>query len=128
MDPRTTPQGETRRTESSGLLPARDHRRSRRRALPGTFVAIEAPDISGNYCWGARAIDINGDGMRLVLPPELPRGATLLLSMCLDSATEFDRVPAVVVRQDSEGGNGAVEFRMWPDAARLKLLNFLLER
>lgn len=102
-----------------------DRRRSRRRDAYGTFVAIEAPSVTKEACWSGTLMDVNGDGMALTLPEELEPKVEVFLTLGLDQHTHLERVPAVVVRQ--EGGAGAVEFKDWAEADRLKLLSFLLE-
>ncbi len=102
-----------------------ERRRSRRREAYGTFVAIEAPSVSKDACWSATLMDINGDGMALTMPDELKPKVEVFLTLGLDQHTHLERVPAVVVRM--EDGLGAVEFKQWPEAERLKLLVFLLE-
>lgn len=105
--------------------PGGERRRSRRREAYGTFIAIEAPSVSEDFCWSGTLMDINGDGLALTLPPELAPGVKVKLTMGLDQDTHLDRVPAVVVRY--EEGVGAVRFEKWPEEERLKLLSFLLE-
>ncbi len=102
-----------------------DRRRSRRREAYGKFVAIEAPSVSEEACWSGTLMDINGDGMALILPDELTPEIEVFLTLGLDQHTHLERVPAVVVRQ--EDGLGAVEFKKWPEEDRLKLLSYLLE-
>ena len=103
----------------------RERRRSRRREAYGKFVAIEAPSVSQDACWSGTLMDINGDGMALTMPEELGPKVEVFLTLGLDQHTHLERVPAVVVRQES--GLGAVEFKEWPEEERLKLLNYLLE-
>ncbi len=103
---------------------AAERRRSRRLDAYGTFVAIEAPSVSEDFCWSSKLIDINGDGMALTLPPELTPGVELFLTFGLDKEAHLNRVPAVVRRQ--EEGTGAVRFEAWPEVDRLKLLRYLL--
>jgi hypothetical protein len=90
------------------------------------FVAVEASATSEGFSWAGNAVDINGDGLAMALPPEVEEGTDVLLTFTLDG-TEFARLPAAVVRQDREFGGGALEFGEWPEEARLALLGFLLE-
>lgn len=99
-------------------------RRSRRRALSGVLVEIEGPDLS-QQVWVADALDLNADGMGLVLPPALPIATPVLLTFRLDEAHEFSRVPAVVKHREPLAGNGGVHFGAWSDADRLRLLEHL---
>ena len=78
-------------------------RRSRRLPIPGVRVDV-TPEGEADTRWTCSAIDINGDGMALTLPPELPVGTRLRLSFDADEATAFDAVPCVVIRQDPADG------------------------
>lgn len=98
-------------------------RRSRRRPIPGTFVAIDAPSISDSH-WVVDAIDINADGIGLVLPPDLAAGTQVQLSFRLGENVAFSRVPAVVLHHD--GLSAGVRFLAWPEGERLKLLEHLV--
>ena len=69
-------------------------RRTRRAAVNGLLVAVDAPELSSDP-WVVDAIDINASGLGLVLPPELLEGTEVLLSFRLDEH-EFSRLPAVV--------------------------------
>ncbi len=100
-----------------------DGRRSRRRPIHGILVAIEAPAFPEGH-WVADAIDINANGMGLVLPPELEAGTEVRLSFRLDDEVELSRVPATV--RHREGLSGGVRFSRWSDADRLKLLEYLV--
>ena len=102
---------------------ASERRRSRRRGLPGLFVALEAATDS-ELCWAGNAIDVNGDGLGLALPPEVQEDSEVLLTFHLDGV-DYQRVPAVVLRRDE--GIGAVRFTEWPDGLRLALVTYLLE-
>lgn len=104
-----------------------NRRRSRRRPLPRVFVAVEDSEESEGFTWAGNAVDINGDGLAMALPPEATEGATVRLTFTLGD-TEFARLPAVVVRQDREFGVGALRFGDWPEEARLALLSYLLDR
>lgn len=105
-----------------------ERRRSRRRALPGAFVAVEAPKLSTDLCWAGSAIDINGDGMGLVLPQEVKPGDEVLLTFRLDEERTVQRVPSVVLRQEGGYGFGAVKFEPWAVEDRLALVSYLLEQ
>ncbi|MEM8993925.1 MAG: PilZ domain-containing protein [Acidobacteriota bacterium] len=94
-----------------------------RRNIHGVLVALDAPQVA-DQPWVVDAIDINANGMGLVLPPELEEGVEVLLSFKLDPSIEFSRLPAVVRHQIS--ATGGVSFQPWPSAERLKLLEFLV--
>jgi hypothetical protein len=121
MDPRA-------QTHPTLVFPAvaGDRRRSRRRLVPDVFVMLGAP-TSQKPSWAGNAVDINGDGLGLALPPEVEVGSEVLLSFRLGD-TAYERLPATVLRQDREFGVGAVRFGGWPLEARQALLSFLLER
>jgi len=102
-----------------------DRRRSRRREAFGTFVAIEAPSVSRDFCWSGTLIDINGDGMALTLPPAMYPGVKVRLTVGLGPDAYLERVPAVIIRLKE--GVGAVRFDAWPEEDRLKLLSYLLD-
>lgn len=97
--------------------------RRNRLAIHGILVAIDAPDLS-SHPWVVDAIDISSSGMGLVLPPEIEEGRRVLLSFELDDHTRFSRVPALVRHQMTQ--SGGVEFKQWPSAERLKLLEYLV--
>lgn len=105
--------------------PTRERRRTRRREAYGTFIAVEAPSVSKDFCWSSTLIDISGDGMALTLPPELFPGIKVCLSLGLGPSLYLQRVPAVVIRLKE--GVGAVRFEAWPEEERLKLLSYLLD-
>lgn len=99
-------------------------RRSRRIAIPGVLIAVDAPGIAEEP-WVVDALDISAFGLGLMLPPELAEGTEVLLSFKLDEQLEFSRLPATV--QHREGtSSGGVRFNRWPDAERLKLLEYLV--
>lgn len=91
------------------------------------FVAVEDEDAAERFTWAGNAVDINGDGLAMALPPEVEEGTRVLLTFTLDG-TEFARLPGVVVRQDREFGVAALRFGEWPETARLALLDALLVR
>lgn len=93
--------------------------------VPDVFVMLAAPSAP-TPTWAGNAVDINGDGLGLALPPEVEVGIEVLLSFHL-GASSFERLPAVVLRQDREFGVGAVRFGAWPLDVRLSLLSYLLE-
>ncbi len=103
--------------------PATQPRRSRRRPIAGVLVAIDAPGIAEKP-WVVDAVDINADGMGLVLPRDLQAGSHVQLSFQLDEAASFARVPAVVLHR--EGPTGGVRFLSWDSGERLKLLEYLV--
>lgn len=97
-------------------------RRTRRAPIHGLLIAVDAPELSSEH-WVVDGIDLNSRGMGLVLPPELLEGTRVLLSFRLDDR-ELSRLPATV--QHKIGVSGGVSFDPWPDAERLKLLEFLV--
>lgn len=105
---------------------ARSRRQARRMPLGGLLVAIDAPDVSPEP-WVVDAIDVNSQGMGLVLPPELPAGSRVDLSFKLGDSAEFSRLPATVLHSRSDSV-GAVGFEPWPPAERLELLEYLVRR
>lgn len=100
-------------------------RRSRRRLISGTLVEVDAPTVSDKP-WVVDAVDVNADGMGLVLPRALRPGTDVLLTFRLDESCVFSRVPAVVLHREPQAGGGGVRFRAWPDADRLRLLEHLV--
>lgn len=99
-------------------------RRSRRLPIPGVSVDVTLEGEADNR-WTCSAIDINGDGMALTLPPDVAIGTRLRLSFRPDETTEFDAVPCVVIRQDLVGGHGAVMFYGWGEESVIELWAFL---
>lgn len=98
-------------------------RSTRRVAIHGVLVALDAPNVATRP-WVVDAIDLNGSGMGLVLPPELPEGTEVKLSFKLSAEVELSQMPAVVRHQ--EGSSGGVVFAVWPQSERLKLLEWLV--
>jgi hypothetical protein len=78
--------------------------------------------------WMCSAVDINGDGMALILPPDATPGSRLRLSFEPDEVTSFHAVPCVVTRQDAATGYGAVEFAGWSEENLIELWAFLVSR
>lgn len=100
-------------------------RRARRRLpIQGVLVAIDAPEVADRH-FVVDALDINSLGLGLVLPPELSEGTVVELTFKLRDDTVFSRVGAVVRHQ--MGSSGGVSFEGWPAAARVKLLEYLIE-
>ncbi len=104
--------------------PMSQPRRSRRRAIAGVLVEIEAPTL-GIEVWVGEAFDVNVDGMGLMLPPALPLTTPVLLTFRLTEGYEFSRVPAAVLHREPLAGGGGVRFLPWADADRLRLVEFL---
>lgn len=98
-------------------------RRVRRYPIHGVLVAIDAPDVAP-HPWVVDAIDINGNGLGLVLPPELEEGIEVRLSFQLTDGPDFSRMPATVLHR--LGSSGGMRFANWPDRERLKLLEYLV--
>lgn len=103
---------------------APDHGRSRRLAIHGVLVAIDAPALAQEP-WVVDAIDISSGGLGLVLPGELAEGTEVELSFKL-GGVELSRVPAEVGHQF--GTSGGVVFGDWDDEDRLALLEYLVRR
>ena len=102
-----------------------EERRSRRLPIPGVLVAIDAPHVAPRH-WAVDALDLNADGLGLVLPSELPEGTRVELSFQLAGSVEFSRLPAMV--RHKWGTCGGVCFEAWDDTERLKLLEYLVRR
>ncbi len=105
----------------------KERRRSPRRPYRG-FLLIEAPTLSRGFWWPATLIDISGSGLALQLPadrPDLSAGVPIHLSLVFRDRIRFERVPAILVRQ--QGDVCAVEFARWEDADRNRLSNVLRE-
>jgi len=109
------------RTEGTG----HEERRSRRLPIPGVLVAIDAPQVAPKP-WAVDGLDVNADGLGLVLPAEIPEGIRVELSFKLADGAEFSRLPATVRHQ--WGSSGGVCFDAWSDGERLKLLEYLVRR
>ncbi|MEM1202156.1 MAG: PilZ domain-containing protein [Acidobacteriota bacterium] len=97
--------------------------RRSRRTIHGILVALDAPQLAEKP-WVVDAIDINANGMGLVLPPEMGEGNRVFLSFKLADDLEFSRVPALVRHQ--MGASGGVAFEPWPTADRLRLLEYMV--
>ena len=110
-------------SENSNTPSAPSRRRVRRQPIHGLLVAIDAPKVATKP-WVVDAIDINANGLGLVLPPEIPEGTEVFLSFKLGEISEFSRVPATVLHQ--MGTSGGVRFGTWPDEDRLRLLEYLV--
>lgn len=104
----------------------RTRRQARRIPLNDLLVAIDAPGVSPQP-WVVDAIDVNSQGMGLVLPPEIPAGTRVGLSFKLGDGFEVSRLPATVLHSRSDSV-GAVGFEPWPPSERLKLLEYLVGR
>ena len=102
-------------------------RRSRRLPIPAVRVDVTL-EGEADPRWTCSAIDINGDGMALTLPPDVAVSTRLRLSFQPDDATVFEAVPCVVIRQDRAGGYGAVVFSGWSEESVIELWAFLVER
>ena len=102
-------------------------RRSRRVPIPDVRVDV-TPEGEAETRWTCSAIDINGDGMALTLPPDVSVGARLRLTFTPDDATSFVTVPCLVVRQDPAGAHGAVVFAGWSEESVIELWAFLVSR
>jgi len=103
--------------------PGTSPRRSRRHPVHGLLVAIDAPAISESH-WAVDALDLNADGIGVILPPDLPPGSQVELSFKLAPAAEFSRVPGIVLHHD--GQSAGVRFVGWPEGERLRLLEYLV--
>ena len=101
----------------------RSGRVRQRLPIPGVFVAIDAPAVSDQH-WVVDALDINANGLGLVLPPELAEGTIVELTFSLADGIEFTRLPAVVRHKLTV--SGGVSFETWPATERLKLLEYLV--
>ena len=116
--------GEVRRVKVAKPA-ASTPRRSIRRSISGVLIKIEALDLSDKP-WLVDAMDVNADGLGLVLPRALTPGTEVLLSFRLDESAVFERVPAVVLHREPQAGGGGVRFRTWSDIDRLRLLEYLV--
>jgi hypothetical protein len=110
-----------------GAIEVAVKRRSRRLPIPGVRVDV-TPEGEAEMLWSCSAIDINGDGMALTLPPEISAGTRLRLTFSPDEITTFDAVPCLVIRQDPAGGYGAVVFAGWSEENVIELWAFLVSR
>ena len=104
--------------------PRTEGRRSRRRAISQVFVHIEAPALD-HQAWVTEALDLNVDGMGLVLPPALPVATGLLLTFRLGEEFDFSRVPALLLHREPLAGVGGVHFLNWDEVERARLIEFL---
>jgi hypothetical protein len=95
--------------------------------MPGVRVDV-TPEGEAEPRWTCSAIDINGDGMALTLPPDLAPGTRLRLAFQPDEDTAFHAAPCVVLRQDLAGGYGAVLFNSWSEENVIALWAFLSSR
>ncbi len=106
--------------------------RNERRRIPrhrhSGFLLFEAPTVSGGFWWPATLVDISERGLALQLPadrPNLSAGVPVYLSLVFRDRIRFDRIPAILVRQQSDVC--AVEFARWSDSDRQRLSNVLRE-
>jgi len=106
--------------ETSNEETMRSRRTRRRLPIHGVLVAIDAPHVADQH-WVVDALDINADGLGLVLPPELPEGTAVELTFKLREDSVFSRMPALVRHQ--MGSSGGVRFEHWPESERIKLLD-----
>lgn len=106
-------------TPPAGVFP----RRSRRRPIHGTFVALEASSIPGSH-YVVDALDINADGIGLVVPPGLEAGSEVTMTFRLEEEVAFAQVRGVVLHHD--GQSAGVRFVGWPEHDRLRLLEYLV--
>jgi len=116
---------ENNEPEPAREAPGESRRKASRAPIHGVLVAIDAPEVA-DQPWVVDAIDINSQGLGLVLPPELPEGTEVLLSFRLDEGYEFSRMPATVLHRI--GVSGGVRFGDWGHAERLELLEYLVSR
>jgi hypothetical protein len=107
------------------LVEVASKRRSRRLPIPGVRVDL-TPEGEAETRWTCSAIDINGDGMALSLPPDIEPGTRLRLTFQPDAVTAFEAVPCVVARQDPAAGYGAVAFAGWSENNLIELWAFLV--
>ena len=104
-----------------------ERRRSPRLPQSGLLL-IEAPTLSQGFWWPSTLVDISDGGLALRLPadgPELSAGIPVHLSLVIRDRVNFDRVPAILVRQ--QGEVCAVQFARWADEDRKRLSNVLRE-
>ena len=94
--------------------------------MPFVKVEIELDQRPVQVGWAGYAIDINCDGMALMLPDGVSPGCPLMLSFRPNRDVAFRRVPARVVHYEASTGWGAVEFANWSTADTLALLSFLV--
>jgi hypothetical protein len=117
--------GTVRRVTVTPEPPSSTARRTRRLAVPGMLVEIEAPGIS-DQPWVVAAVDLSAEGMGLVLPDALAPGTPVLLTFQLGGGCNLARVPATVLHRQPQAGGGGVTFDRWPPEDRLCLLEFLV--
>lgn len=119
----TSPRNHRPPLHRPGRAEAAERRRSRRRPIPRVRITIAEsgnPVVTGL----ADAVDINQDGLGLVLTSDFEPGREILLSFELDGTARFHRLPAVVLRQ--ELGVGAVQFERWSEQERRRLRAHLM--
>ena len=97
-------------------------RRTRRRAIPGVLVTVEAPRVAP-AAWTGAGVDVNADGIAVSFPQEIEPGTYVLLSFRLSGGVDLRRVPGVVLHHD--GQTAGIRFLGWGEPDRLSLLEWL---